>query len=442
MLLLGQRGTQRLPTGIAQPGGDAQLVLRVAGEGVGLGVAQHLQTVFQPPQEQVGLPQLLAFLLGDLTALHQRGQRMQQAPLAQCRLAAATDELQRLAQELDLADATGAALDVVVHVTPRHLGGDRRLHLAQAIKRGEIQIPPVDERAQRGQPGLAGGDVTGHRARLQPGIAFPVAAFALEVQVHAGEGQRHPAGIAEGAQAQVDPMAEAIDGGVIQQPRQPLAQAREVLLGRQRPRAIGFAAFRVGVDQVHVGTEVELAAAQLAQPEHHQLLRLALRAAHHPMAGGELGFQRGQPQPEAMFGQRGGTGQGLLHGVQCGQITPDEPGRHRRAVAAQLRRPFTGLLGFEQRQRQWRAARLGQVRKQRGLAAQRVQGEIAGDRQLLHEGHQRGVQRLRQHGGKAGKRPLSQWLQGVRQFSVLRAHAALWRGPVQAGRLFSICDRP
>ena len=37
------------------------------------------------------------------------------------------------------------------------------------------------------QPGLASGDIARHRTRLQPGIALPVAAFALEVLIHCGK---------------------------------------------------------------------------------------------------------------------------------------------------------------------------------------------------------------------------------------------------------------
>ena len=107
------------------------------------------------------------------------------------------DQLQGLGQEFDFADAARAALDVVVQFAARHFGGDRGLHVAQAIERGEVQVAAIHERAQGLQPLFAGIDVAGDRARLQPGIAFPVASLALEILVHAGEGQRDPPGIAE-----------------------------------------------------------------------------------------------------------------------------------------------------------------------------------------------------------------------------------------------------
>mgnify|MGYP002651415829 CR=1 FL=1 len=59
-----------------------------------------------------------------------------------------------------------------------------------------------------------------HQARLHHRIALPVAALALEVLVHAGERKRHPSGVAERTQAQVDAVAEAVDGRLVQQLRQ------------------------------------------------------------------------------------------------------------------------------------------------------------------------------------------------------------------------------
>ncbi len=154
---------------------------------MGLRIAQHLQAVFQPAQEQIGLAQCGAIIASDLPGSHQGIQRDQQPPLTQHRLTATANELQRLAQEFDLADATGTALDVVVHLAPGDFCSDSRLHLAQAVERGEIQVAAVHERTQGLQPGLASGDIARHRARLQPGIALPVTAFALEVLIHRSE---------------------------------------------------------------------------------------------------------------------------------------------------------------------------------------------------------------------------------------------------------------
>ncbi|MNV20350.1 hypothetical protein D3C71_1112440 [compost metagenome] len=377
---------QRVPVGVTQTQRDAGAVQRIGGQAVGLRVAQHLQAVFHPAQEAIRGGQVVAIGFGHLPRFDQRAQRRQQATFAQRGFAPATDQLQSLRKEFDLADAAGAALDVIQPVLARDFGGDGRLHLAQAVQRGEIQIAAVDERPQRLQPRFTGGDVTGHRARLDPRIALPVAAFALEILVHAGEGQGHPPGGAERTQAQIDAVAEAFGGGFIEQPRQALAEPGEVLLGGQRAGAIGLPAVRVGVDQVDVGGEVQLTAAQLAQTEHHQPLRRAVGVTHHTVAAGELLFQRDQRQLQAVLGQHRGAGQGGIDVVGAAEVAPDQPGRRRRAVTAQLGRPGAGLQRVQFGLRHRDRIGLGQHGQQLRLPAQGVDGEIAGHRQLAQAG--------------------------------------------------------
>ena len=424
-LLRGQCLYQVREVRVAQADGDAQAVQRIARQGMRLRVAQHLQAVFQAAQEQIGLPQGGAILGRDLPGIHQCGQREQQPALAQGRLAAGADQLQRLAEKLDFTDAPGTALDVLVHVTAGDFGGDRRLHVTQAVQRGEIQIAAVDERPQRGQPGLAGRDVTGHRARLEPGITLPVAAFALEVLVHARERQRDPAGATERPQAQVYAMAEAIGGGVIEQLGQPLAEAREILLGRQGTRTIGLAALGIGVDQIDIRAEVELPAAQLAQPEHHQPLHVAVLAAHLPVPRGELLLQGLQRQTQAVLGQRSGAGQCLLHAVQPRKVAPDQAGGHRRAVTAQQPGPFGRLAGVEHGQRQRRTAGLLQVRQQRRLAAQRIQREIAHRGELAQERQLPGCGGFTQRRGEARQRAVDERDERVGERRGVRGHAPI-----------------
>src|SRR3546814_17831542 len=58
------------------------------------------------------------------------------------------------------------------------------------------------------------------RARLLPGVALPVAALALEILLHRRERQRHPPGVAERPQAQVDEVAESVGRYLVEQFRQ------------------------------------------------------------------------------------------------------------------------------------------------------------------------------------------------------------------------------
>ena len=152
-----------------------------------LSIAQHLQPVFQPSQEPVRLGERGAGLLLDLVRVDQQRECRQQAALAQLGFSPAADQLQRLHQELDLADAARPALDVVGQLLARDLGGDRRLHRAQAVERAEVEVAAVDERPQHVEEAAAGVEVAGHGPRLLPCIALPVAPFVLEVLLHRGE---------------------------------------------------------------------------------------------------------------------------------------------------------------------------------------------------------------------------------------------------------------
>src|SRR3546814_14043034 len=101
----------------------------------------------------------------------------------------------------------------------------------------EVEVAAVDEGPQRDQEIFALGDVTGHRARLLPGVALPVAALALEILLHRRERQCHPPGVAERPQAQVDAVAESVGRYLVEQFRQLLPEAREPGLGRERASA-------------------------------------------------------------------------------------------------------------------------------------------------------------------------------------------------------------
>src|SRR5690606_19516603 len=116
-------------------------------------------------------------------------------------------------------------------------------HLAQAVERAVVEVAAVDERPQRAQETFAGRGVAGHRPRLLPGVALPVAALALEVLLHRRERPRDPPGVAERTQAQVDAVTEPVRRDFVEQPGQLLAEPRVVLLGDQRARTVAFAVF-------------------------------------------------------------------------------------------------------------------------------------------------------------------------------------------------------
>ena len=176
-------------------------------------------------------------------------------------------------------------------------------------------------------------------------------------------------------------MAETVRGHLVQQFRQLLAQPREIVLRVQAARAVGFPFVLVGIDQVDVGTEVQLAPAELAEAEHHQPLRRAVGIAHAAEAAREVGFQRVQRQPQAGFRQRAAAGEDLLDIGALDHVAPHQPGRFRLPVAAQQARPFALVVRLQHRRGQ-RRRRIGlQLVQQFRLADERIDGEVAGQRQ-------------------------------------------------------------
>ena len=301
---------------------------------------------------------------------------------------------------------------------PRHFRSNRRLHFAQAIQRGVVQVAAIDERAQALEPLFTCGDVTRHGTRFQPRIALPVAAFALEILVHAGEGKRHAPRIAEWPQAQVHAVAEAIHGGLVQQLGQALAQSCEIVFGRQWAWTIGLAAFGIGIDEVDVGRKIQFAATQFAQAEHHQPLRHAFGIAHHAMSPREFHLQGLQAKLQAVLGELRTAGQGGLHAVQAQHVTPDQARGSGRAVTAQLLWPNGHVLCRQHRQRhRLRAGVAGQRTQQVGLATQGFQCEITGRDDLCHARGHVGIgqqlRRLRRTGAQLRQAACDQCVDGV-----------------------------
>ena len=82
---------------------------------------------------------------------------------------AAGNELLGLDEELDLADAAAAELDIVAldgNLVVAAIGMDLPLHRVDVGHRGEVQILAPDEGRESGKQSLAGGDVA--RTRLAP----------------------------------------------------------------------------------------------------------------------------------------------------------------------------------------------------------------------------------------------------------------------------------
>ena len=114
-------------------------------------IGAHLQPILQAPQEHVGRVELGHRRGRQQLRAGQQRQRLAQRGALQTPVLAAADQLERLHDEFDLADAAVTELDVVRQIAALHLALDQRLHLAQRLEHAKVEIAPIDERADRGR---------------------------------------------------------------------------------------------------------------------------------------------------------------------------------------------------------------------------------------------------------------------------------------------------
>jgi len=138
---------QRGVTGETHGMCDDRLVFGFVRQAVRLCIVQILQPVFEAAQKLVGGGQFERRVERDLLPFGEQRQHLQRRLDLQLRVAATADQLEYLGDELDLADAAGAELDVAGHVLARHLAADLRVQAAHRVDCAEIQIFAEDEGA-------------------------------------------------------------------------------------------------------------------------------------------------------------------------------------------------------------------------------------------------------------------------------------------------------
>src|SRR3569833_1227015 len=233
---------------------ERRAIRRVLRQAMRLLIGIFLQTVFGAAQKFIGRHQVGAGVCRQIAAFHETMQHSDDGPRLQLGLTTATDQLKGLADELDLADAAGAELDVVFHALAFDLFLDQGLHLAQRAIGAEIEIAAEDEGAQQVQQFFAGGAVARHCRRLDPGVPLPLAAVALVILFHRIEAHHQRTAVAERTQPHVDAKDEALGHRRVDRLNETLGEAAEIIFIRECPRAThGLTVLWIGEDQVDVG---------------------------------------------------------------------------------------------------------------------------------------------------------------------------------------------
>ena len=263
----------------------------------------------------------------------ERDEHVEGALPAQGGAPAAEDELLRLHEELDLADAAASELDVVTGdgdlVVPAHRV-DLPLHGVHVGDRGEVEILAPDERREILEEALAEGEVAGDGPRLDQRGPLPVLANRLVVGVGGAERHRDRRRAGVGTQAVIDAMDVAVRRPLPQQlgeiARQAAVEGRGLVPVRQRRRA--------GIeehDEIDIAGIVELAGAVLAEGEHDEaaarsrIVRIGER--DFPRCGC-LGEEQVDGARDAGVREGGQGARDLVHAPRAADIGE----RHRQGV--------------------------------------------------------------------------------------------------------------
>ena len=214
---LGRRSRSRSPAGdrpemVAEPARQQPLLLGVLRNDLRLALVNDLQLVLDVAQEEVRLREARRFAAVEEPQVRQGAQRGERRATAQPLIPAPVDELQRLGDELDLANSAGSELDVAVEPFPRSAAVDLALHRLDLLDGVEVEKAPVDERRDLLEKRPAEVAVAGDRTRLQHRRSLPCLAQGLVVGDRAAERVDDRAVLTFGPQPQVDPEHEALPG--------------------------------------------------------------------------------------------------------------------------------------------------------------------------------------------------------------------------------------
>ena len=139
---------------IAAEFGEARERRALEGQALRLLVGDHLQPVLDAAQKEVGLAQVLLRLGAHPVVGAELAQHVERARAAHLRTAAAEDQLLRLDEEFDLADAAAAELHVVAGHDDAVVAAHRvdlALHCMDVGDGGVVEILAPDERREVGK---------------------------------------------------------------------------------------------------------------------------------------------------------------------------------------------------------------------------------------------------------------------------------------------------
>ena len=225
-----------------------------------------------PAQEAVARLELRSGLRRNAAGAGQGFERVAGRRQAQLRHAPAPDELLRLGEELDLADAAAAELDVVARdldAASAAMRVDLPLDRVDVLDRREIEMLAPQERRQLGEEFLPRLAVAGDGARLDEGGALPVLACAFIIRERRLERDRRRGRGGVRPEAQVGAEHISLGRALAHDALKIVREAGEEAL-HAALAAIARALGVIKQDEIDVARIVELQGAELAEAEHDE----------------------------------------------------------------------------------------------------------------------------------------------------------------------------
>ncbi len=228
------------------------------------------------------------------------------------------DELHRLRDELDVADAARHELDVRLPLGRRKAGHGALPHREDVDERVARAGGAEDRPHAVFEKCLRDAAVARGVAGLDEGLPLPRSRAPLEISEVLGERDDERAALAVGPEPQVDPIERAILGRL----RKDLDDAT----GERRVEgALARGARRIAhEDEIDVGGVVELRAPELAEGDHGEAMKRGRRVEipfrREPLARREIGEGEGGRGLDDRVGEKGELGGDLLDGGEAGEI--------------------------------------------------------------------------------------------------------------------------
>ena len=168
--------------------GEARQRLSLEGKALRLLVGDHLQPMLDTAQIRIGGSEIVDRFPADPFVRAEDLQHVEGARAAHLRTAAAKNELLRLDEKLDLADAAASKLDIVAGhddlLVAAH-GVDLALHRVDVGDRRIVEILAPDKRREIDEETLAKLEVACRRTGFDQRRAFPVLADRLVILIGA-----------------------------------------------------------------------------------------------------------------------------------------------------------------------------------------------------------------------------------------------------------------